>query len=284
MLMPLKFKLDRRSLEIMFSSFVASTMNYGIEVWGGSFDSHLLKLEQIIVDGMRLISGATAKSNIANLYEETSWKSFSTRRDNAACIMMFKMKNNMVPNYLAELLPLENKQLTVHNLRNKRNLKMPLIKTEVLKRSFIPTAVTLWNKLSFEVREANTLSIFRSKLKNMFKIPNVLYYYGKRWPSIMHARLRIGCSKLNYDLCFHLHIPDIMPDCSCGEHYENARHFFMTCPNYNDLRVVMRGKVLSVTAFDFDTLMCGSSELNLRLNMLVFDAVHEYILRSNRFA
>ena len=81
---------------------------------------------------MRLISGATARSNIANLYEETSRKSFSAHRDNAACIMMFKMKHNMVPNYLAELLPLENKQLTVHNLQNKRNLKMPLIKTENL--------------------------------------------------------------------------------------------------------------------------------------------------------
>ena len=72
--MPLKFKLDRRSLEFMFSSFVASTMNYGIEVWGWTFDSHLLKLEQIVVGEMRLISGAKAKSNIANLYDETSWK------------------------------------------------------------------------------------------------------------------------------------------------------------------------------------------------------------------
>ena len=67
------------------------------------------------------------------MYEETSWKSFTARRENAACIMMFKMKHNMVPNYLVELLPLENKHITVHNLQNKRNLKIPFIKTEVLK-------------------------------------------------------------------------------------------------------------------------------------------------------
>ena len=67
----------------MFTSFVASTMFYGIEIWGGSFDSHLLKLEQIIVDGMRLVTGATATSNIANLYADTSWQTFSERRDYA---------------------------------------------------------------------------------------------------------------------------------------------------------------------------------------------------------
>ena len=66
MLLPLKYKLDRYSLEKMFLSFVYSTMYYGVEVWGGSFDSHLLKLEQLIVDGMRLITGATSRSNISN--------------------------------------------------------------------------------------------------------------------------------------------------------------------------------------------------------------------------
>ena len=34
MLSPLKYKLDRRSLELIFTSFVSSAMYYGIEVWG----------------------------------------------------------------------------------------------------------------------------------------------------------------------------------------------------------------------------------------------------------
>ena len=39
MLMPLKYKLDRKSLEVMFMSFVSSSMYYAVEVWGGSYDS-----------------------------------------------------------------------------------------------------------------------------------------------------------------------------------------------------------------------------------------------------
>ena len=68
MITPLKYKLDRKSIEVMFQSFVVSSTYYGVEIWGGSFDSHLLKLEQVIMDGMCLVIGATARSNIALLY------------------------------------------------------------------------------------------------------------------------------------------------------------------------------------------------------------------------
>ena len=57
-------------------------MYYAVEEWGGSYDSHLLKLEQIVVDGMRLVTGATARSNIVRLYDDTNWQSFSQHRDN----------------------------------------------------------------------------------------------------------------------------------------------------------------------------------------------------------
>ena len=45
MLIPLKFKLDRMSLEVMFMSFVSSSMYYAVEVWRGTYDSYLLRLE-----------------------------------------------------------------------------------------------------------------------------------------------------------------------------------------------------------------------------------------------
>ena len=53
MLSSLEFKLDSKSLEVLFSSFVSTTMYYGIEVWGGSYGSYLIKLEHIVIDGMK---------------------------------------------------------------------------------------------------------------------------------------------------------------------------------------------------------------------------------------
>ena len=258
-------------------------MFYGVEIWGGSFDSHLLKLEQIIVDGMRLVTGATARSNIANLFEETSWQSFSDRKDDAMLIMMYKIKKGLAPNYLTEILPKENQEINRYNLRNNKNIRIPFTKSETFKRSFIPTAVRLWNELCFKTRESISVSVFKSNLKSTNKIANILFYYGQRWPAIHHARLRIGCSKLNYDLCYNLHLPDIDPSCSCGVAHENASHFFISCPNYTQIRTFLRNKLEPVCKFELNIMLYGSSNLTTVENKLVFDAVHEFIVESQRF-
>ena len=282
MLQPLKYKLDRKSLDIMFHSFVSSSMYYAVEVWGGSYDSHLLKLEQIVVDGMRLVTGATARSNIVRLYDDTNWQSFSQHRDNTMLKMLFKMKNQLAPNYLNELLPDENQQYNEYNLRNGKNLKLPITKRESLKRSFIPTAITLWNSTPINIRQSSSLTEFKTRLRNA-DLTKIHYFYGKRWPAILHARLRIGCSKLNYDLCYNLHLPDINPSCLCGAKHETSKHFLMHCELYSEIRAVLKRKVESITKYDFITLLTGSEDLSLEENRLVFDAVHEYILETQRF-
>ena len=72
-------------------------MNYGVEIWGGPFDFYLLKLKQMIVDGMCLVTSATARSDIALLCRDAAWDSFATCRDKAMNKMMYKVKNKMVP-------------------------------------------------------------------------------------------------------------------------------------------------------------------------------------------
>ena len=283
MLIPLKFKLDRKSLEVMFMSFVSSSMYYAVEVWGGSYDSYLLRLEKVIVDGMRLVTGATARSNIAQLYVDTGWNSFAINRDEAVLKMMFKVKNGYVPSYLSELLPQENQYLYEHNLRRNHNLRIPFACMNILKMSFISIGIKLWNSLDQDIRQSVSIVDFKAKLRNSHKVINVLYYYGQRWPSVVHARLRIGCSKLNYDACFNLHLPDVEPACVCGAKYEDVNHFFMSCPNYNDIRRNLKQSVESVTNFDLKTVLHGNQELGVDENHVVFDAVHKFILESERF-
>ena len=64
-----------------------------------------LKIEQIVVDGMRLVTGATKRSNIVKLYEDTGWQSLNEHRDQTMIIMLYKIKKIFAPNYLRDLLP-----------------------------------------------------------------------------------------------------------------------------------------------------------------------------------
>jgi hypothetical protein len=171
----LKFKLDRRSLETMDNLFVLPVMEYAIVVWGGSYATDILKLERIHVNGMRLVTGATAKSNIAKLYTDTSWPSMMVRRDNAMLIMLFKIKHQLAPSYLHELLPPENHELIGYNLRNNKNVVVPHTRLETFKRSFFPFSIRLWNSLSITVRTVATVSQFKHAVKQQTKAAFTLY-------------------------------------------------------------------------------------------------------------
>ena len=46
LMLPLKMKVDRKSLEIMYLSFVLPCMEYASIVWGGSPDCDISKLEK----------------------------------------------------------------------------------------------------------------------------------------------------------------------------------------------------------------------------------------------
>ena len=283
LMIPLKFQLDRKSLEIMYNSFVLPVMEYAIVVWGGTFDSDLLKLEKIHVDGMRLVTGATARSNIANLYKETSFLSIRERRDNATLIMLYKIKNNLAPDYLFHLIPQENHELIRYNLRNNADIAMPLAKKEAFRRSFVPFSIKLWNELPKSKRSSPCLDMFKSSLKDNSPDPQVLYYYGERWPSIHHARMRLGCSKLNYDLCYNLHVIN-SSECSCGAMIEDAYHYFFLCPTFQDLRLQLFNAISSFCDVKLKTILYGNDLLDDKYNKVIFDAVHTFIVSSNRFS
>ena len=51
-MLPLKYKLDQRSLQNMYKSFVRPVMEYGIVVWGRTYDTSLSKLEERNIKAM----------------------------------------------------------------------------------------------------------------------------------------------------------------------------------------------------------------------------------------
>ena len=130
-------------------------------MWGGSCDTYIAKVEKIHIDAMRLVTGATARSNIQRLYKETGWQSIHSRCNMAMVIMIFKIKNQWTPNYLFELLPQANAAYISYSLRNNENIKVPCTKREAFRRSFFPTAIRLWNKLQESVRNSQTINILK---------------------------------------------------------------------------------------------------------------------------
>ena len=194
--------------------------------------------------------------------------------------MLYKIKHSLAPDYLTSLLPRQNSEVITHNLRNREYIKPPHARLETYKRSFFPSAINIWNSLTSNTWNMPTVQLFKQALTNMET--NILYYYGKRWASIHHARIRMGCSLLNYDLCYRVYVTD-NPACRCGASMETAFHFFMECPLYQLERENMVNAIVPYANCTLQVILRGSEVVNLETNKLIFDAVHTFIYQSSRF-
>lgn len=110
------------------------------------------------------------------------------------------------------------------------------------------------------------------------KVP-VYYYYGARKQQIVHCRLRLGVSDLNYDL-YRRHLLDD-PACRCGHPAETSEHFLLFCPIFNDARAqtihILDAKYKEVTS-----LLFGQDNLQTQENIEIFSTVHAFLVSCDR--
>jgi hypothetical protein len=278
----LKFVLDRKSLEIIYTAFIRPLLEYSDVVWDNLSYHDEQELEKIQLEALRIISGCTKLVSIQNLYEETCFQPLKERRKKHRLTLFYKMSNNLSPSFLTTLVPNHVGSTTAYNLRNADNLRNFQCNTRLFSSSFVPQTVTDWNLLSLEERNAPTLNNFKSKLhKDIRKVP-VHFYYGDRKLQIHHTRLRNHCSSLNE----HLFSKNIInsPLCTCGE-IETTYHYFFKCLLFETQRTQLIDNInaLENATPTLSLVLYGDSD-NPQINKFVFEYVHYYIQQTKRFS
>ena len=87
----LKYKIDRKSLEMFYNSFIRPILEYGDALFVGSSQKDLDKLNYIEKGAMRIVSGAISKSNSQLLKIELKWEQLETRRRNHTLVMLYRV-------------------------------------------------------------------------------------------------------------------------------------------------------------------------------------------------
>ena len=274
----LKYQLDRRSLQIMYFSYVRPILEYADIIWDNCYDYEKESLEKIQIEAGRVVSGATKSCSRAKILFELGWDTLEKRRYIHRMVTFFKMVKNITPQYLRNLVPPSVHQVSQRDLRNNLDLTVPRSRTNLYNKSFIPTATREWNSLSEEIKSSTSLSMFKRMLsRDKRKVP--LYFYnGERKAQILHTRLRLGCSSLNADL-FNNHI-SLTDKCICGS-IESAEHYFLHCDRYATLREETINTIN--VNFNVDILLNGCPLYSDSINGEIFDIVQTFIIGSNRF-
>ena len=187
------------------------------------------------------------------------------------------MQHRLTPSYLSELIPIQTQDR--YRLRNASNTPLVPARTQLFNLSFLPATIRDWNSLSNPTRNSPSITSFKYTLNSSMRKPPPHYNVGCRLGQILHSRLRLGCSSLNYDL----HRKSIVdsPLCECGS-VETVKHFFLGCYKYSTLRTNMLSGIPCPATID--NLLRGNDHLTLEQNNTLFLSVHQYILASKRFS
>ena len=74
------YELDRRSLEIIYISFIRPILEYGDVVWSNCNQQETQELEKIQIKAARIVTGTTNLVSIQALNDGTGWETVESRR------------------------------------------------------------------------------------------------------------------------------------------------------------------------------------------------------------
>jgi len=227
----ISFKFPRLTRRQIYLSFVRPILEYGDLLFDNCSDTLNKKLEQVQREFCLLITGAYKKTKHDLLLSECGLESLSIRRKQKKLIMLYKIINNLVPQYLRDVCPQLTQTRHDYMLRN-INIEPILTHKTYYYMSFFPSTIRLWNQEDRYIKTANSLNTFKSRLKNKYNIDfNKLYLWHLGASAIYHSRLRLGLSGLNqHRKRYHFILEGSCPYCNARR--EDVSHYLLVCPTF----------------------------------------------------
>ncbi|MCG7878111.1 MAG: reverse transcriptase family protein [Candidatus Thiodiazotropha endolucinida] len=280
----LKYTFSYHALNQIYISYVRPILEYSSIVWDNCTVEQARSLEKLQNEAARIVTGLTRSVSLERLYKECNWESLAHRRNNQKIKFMYKATHDMVPSYIADLIPHLVGEATRYDLRNRSDINLPPQRTTIFQNSCIPSSIRAWNSLDDQYRDCQTLGSFcyriKKELNSTVIIPNY-YFKGNRKLCVLHCRLRNRCSDLHADL-FYNHLRDNAL-CECQQEIEDAEHFIFRCNRYVQARVNMFHKTRQFHPLSVSDALLGRINLPAHENELLFQAIQIYIRDTGRF-
>ena len=219
---------------------IRPVLEYGCVLFDNCTEQQSEQLERVQRQAALAITRAYQHTPHQNLLSELGLERLEVRRTKAKLTLFFKMKKNIAPNYLSELIPEEVGQQSQYNLRNSTSIKLPKTSTNYFLKSFIPSTIRLWNELPENIRLKNEFDDFKKELQQIYKPPKVskAHLISAKDGHIQLLRIKLGLSGLNFHRRkFHFIQHSNCP--YCGNKREDPIHFFFNCTEYAAPRAVM---------------------------------------------
>ena len=282
----IRHTIPRLALENLYTSMIRPVLDYADILYNSCTLSIGRTIEGIQRRAALICTGAYKHTEHVKLLHELGWPDLKSRRRYHILCTYFKLIKSQAPKYVTDLLPQPIANLTNYNLRTQTNLRIPRMKLQSSKNSFIPFATGLWNNLPLGTRQTQSLNIFKNKIIPKLTISNYNRlcsgYYGR-----LLTRLRLGLSGLNaHRFKYNLHNTPTCPHCHLVP--EDNYHYFIQCPTHRLARQHFFNLLSSELDLDttnhkylLNTILYGNINYLSQPSLLKF--TYQYIELTGRF-
>lgn len=155
-------KLTYDIKKIIYYSIIAPNFNYCSTIYILCTKEQIMSLQKQQNRAMRIIIKCDFLTPREGMLNTLGWISVSQSIKLNCLIMVYKIINNLVPQYLKQNITY-NRDIHNYNTRNINNFRLPKIITENSKKNIYYAGLKLYNDLPNEIKEAQTLKEFKKK-------------------------------------------------------------------------------------------------------------------------
>ena len=251
---------------------------------------HMEHIERVQYQAALAITGCWQGSNRNKLYEELSWESLSDRRWFRRLVHFYKFFCNNSPPYLYEHIP--QLRIPIYGQRRPKTLHEIKCRTAKYTNSFFPNCVKAWNNMCDEIRNSDSLMIFKTKLFSLIRPPKKSIFDIHKPTEIKHIfRLRLGLSELKSHKKRHNFLDTPNDICSCNQASADTFHYLLRCGLFAPQRdrlltyvQIILNKYNLVNLLDnVDVFLYGHRNISIDDNKNILLATMKFINETGRF-
>ncbi|MCU7801208.1 MAG: reverse transcriptase family protein, partial [gamma proteobacterium symbiont of Lucinoma myriamae] len=164
--LPLKHRV------LFYNAYIKPHLEYCSIIWGNSSGSNINRLNKLQRRACKIILG-NSYTNLVEARNHLNILSFEESLFLQKAKTMYKIANNIAPQYLIDLFQLRSNNMnnTTLNLRSmsNRNFMIPKPRTDLYKRSLAYSGAIVWNSIPLEIKSSSTLQSFINKCTSWMK-------------------------------------------------------------------------------------------------------------------
>ena len=213
--------LPRLPLLTIYKSFIRPHLDYGNIIYDQAYNvSFHQKLESIQYNSALAITGAIRGTSTEKRYNELGLETLEKRRRYRKLCCFYKVYKIHSPKYLFNIILVTVRK---YNTRNSNSIPQFKVKHNFFRDSFFPSAVIEWNKLDLNIRNSESLNVFKNSLLKFIRPfgNSVFNCHNPRGVKLL-TRLRLGSSHLRGHKFKHSFQDSLNPICSCGNDIETS--------------------------------------------------------------